>query len=179
MNCSTGSMRASSSARSSCSRPIFPALQSFISAAASSIIRCFRRCCICSAILRGAVCRVLRRWHPERYRHRSRRRNVSKEAMLVSNVDPSASRSLTGNRTTPRALVALADEALLEAVQRQTFRFFWEGAHPASALALDRRPRSARGPDDPVAVGGSGFGLMALIVAVERGWVGRAEALDR
>ncbi len=32
----------------------------------------------------------------------------------------------------------LSDEALLETVQRQTFRFFWHGAHPVSGLALER-----------------------------------------
>jgi hypothetical protein len=37
-----------------------------------------------------------------------------------------------------RALVALPDEQLLEGVQRQTFRFFWEGAQPDSGLARDR-----------------------------------------
>ena len=37
------------------------------------------------------------------------------------------------------------------------------GARPA--------PHDASESDDPVATGGSGFGVMALIVAVERGWV--------
>ena len=75
-------------------------------------------------------------------------------------------------------LAELPDEALLEALQRQTFRLFWEGAHPVSALSPDRRSRLA--PDtDLVAIGGSGFGIMALLVAVERGWVTRAAALER
>jgi hypothetical protein len=88
------------------------------------------------------------------------------------------------NDTTPAAalapgqLASLPDEALLEVIQRQTFRYFWEGAHPVSGLALDRRRRLPQ-PDDVVAVGGSGFGLLALIVAVERGWVARAPAVER
>ena len=79
---------------------------------------------------------------------------------------------------TPAKLAALPDDALLEAVQRQTFRYFWEGAHRSSGLALDRRTSGKRA-DDTVAVGGSGFGAMALIVAVERGWVSRSAALAR
>jgi hypothetical protein len=79
----------------------------------------------------------------------------------------------------PRALSALPDEELLEAVQRQTFRFFWEGAHPDCGLARDRIPAGARDREDLVVTGGSGFGVMALIVAVERGWVSRDEALAR
>jgi len=78
-----------------------------------------------------------------------------------------------------RALAELPDEDLLEAVQRQTFRFFWEGAEPASGMARDRTTTTADTPNDLAAVGGTGFGLMAIIVAVERGWVTRSEALER
>jgi hypothetical protein len=77
------------------------------------------------------------------------------------------------------SLAALPDEALLDIVQRQTFRFFWEGAHPASGLAYDRRTTQESPADDKVAIGGSGFGVMALIVAAERGWITRDEALAR
>lgn len=31
----------------------------------------------------------------------------------------------------PKALAALPDEALIDAVQRQTFRYFWDGADAA------------------------------------------------
>src|SRR5262245_28510075 len=34
----------------------------------------------------------------------------------------------------PKTIAALPDDALLELVQRQTFRYFWEGAHPVSGL---------------------------------------------
>lgn len=78
----------------------------------------------------------------------------------------------------PKALAALPDDALVDAVQRQTFRYFWDGADAASGLALDRRT-VGREPDGKVAIGGSGFGIMALIVAVERGWVTREAALER
>jgi hypothetical protein len=84
------------------------------------------------------------------------------------------SRSAVGPPADP-----LADEQLLDLVQRQTFRYFWEGAHPVSGLALDRCHRRAEQPDTPVSIGGSGFGIMALIVACERGWIGREQALAR
>jgi hypothetical protein len=77
-------------------------------------------------------------------------------------------------------LASLPDDALIEAVQRQTFRFFWEGAHPVSGLAYDRRTtREHQADDDKISIGGSGFGVMAVIVAAERGWVTRDEALAR
>jgi len=79
----------------------------------------------------------------------------------------------------PAELLKLNDDALLEAVARQTFRFFWEGAEPASLMARDRTRTDQDPPDDLVAVGGTGFGVMALVVAAERGWVARAEAVSR
>ncbi len=77
------------------------------------------------------------------------------------------------------ALAALSDDDLLETVQRQTFNFFWEGAHPNSGLALDRRTARRERTNHKTAVGGSGFGIMAIIVAVARGWISRKAALER
>ncbi len=81
--------------------------------------------------------------------------------------------------TSPAELAELADEELLEAVQRQTFRFFWEASHPVSGLAPDRCTTTTVPTDDLVTTGGSGFGAMALIVAAERGWITRAAAIER
>jgi hypothetical protein len=77
----------------------------------------------------------------------------------------------------PRA--GLPDAALIDLVQRQTFRFFWEGAHPLCGLARDRAGLATDPGDDLVGTGGSGFAVMAIIVAAERGWVTRDEAANR
>jgi hypothetical protein len=91
-----------------------------------------------------------------------------------------ASRAGSGIPRDPAKLAELADDALLEAVQRQTFRYFWEGAHRGSGLAYDRRRSGARADDAAaVTIGGSGFGVMALLVAAERGWIARDAALER
>ncbi|TDU25771.1 hypothetical protein DFR24_4216 [Panacagrimonas perspica] len=79
----------------------------------------------------------------------------------------------------PAMLLGLSDEALMDRVQRQTFRFFWEGAQASSGLARDRIPAFSHSPEDQVAIGGAGFGVMALIVAAERGWVSRDVAVNR
>ena len=67
------------------------------------------------------------------------------------------------------------DAALLEAVQRQSFRYFWDFAHPVSGLARER----SNGDPDVVTTGGSGFGFMAIVIAAERGWITRDDAIDR
>ena len=69
----------------------------------------------------------------------------------------------------------MTDEQLLDMVQQYTFRYFWDYAHPVSGLARER----SNGNPNIVTTGGSGFGLMAIIVGTARGWITRAEALDR
>jgi hypothetical protein len=73
----------------------------------------------------------------------------------------------------------LSDEHLLDVVQRQSFHYFWGGVHPMSGLARDRVGRNDDPTDDAVAIGGSGFGVMAIIVACERKWVTRKQARAR
>lgn len=70
------------------------------------------------------------------------------------------------------------DEALLDLVQRQTFLYFWDGSHPECGMAFDR-DSARRAVDSPIATGGTGMGVMSMIVAVERGWIGRADAVAR
>lgn len=69
----------------------------------------------------------------------------------------------------------LSDDELMTLVQKQTFRYFWDYAHPVSGLARER----SNGGDEIVTIGGSGFGVMALLVGAERGFVTRQEAAER
>jgi hypothetical protein len=68
----------------------------------------------------------------------------------------------------------ISDSALLTRVQQQTFQYFWNFGHPVSGLA---RERTSSG--DIVTTGGSGFGIMSMLVAVQRNFITRAEALSR
>jgi hypothetical protein len=68
----------------------------------------------------------------------------------------------------------LSDEALLNLVQEKTFEYFWSFGHPVSGMARERNTSG-----DLVTSGGSGFGLMSMIVATERGWISRNEAVSR
>jgi hypothetical protein len=68
----------------------------------------------------------------------------------------------------------LSDDELLTLVQEQTFRYFWDYAHPVSGLARERL-----GSGELVTIGGSGFGLMAIITGIERNFITRQEGFDR
>lgn len=67
----------------------------------------------------------------------------------------------------------LNDEQLMDLVQRQTIRYFWDYAHPVSGLARERSNIAYDYGDEVTTTGGTGFGVMALIVGVERGWLPR------
>ena len=70
-----------------------------------------------------------------------------------------------------------SDDRLLEYVQKQTFRYFWDFAHPVSGLSRERVHIGDERDLDVVTSGGSGFGIMAVLIAVERGWIKRDAAL--
>jgi hypothetical protein len=63
---------------------------------------------------------------------------------------------------------------LLSVVQSQTFKYFYDFAHPASGMARERNTSG-----DLVTSGGSGFGIMALIVGMERNFITREQGLER
>lgn len=88
----------------------------------------------------------------------------NKEESVTDPVDP----------VTPPASTTAEDKALLDKVQEATFRYFWDFAHPVSGMA---RERSNSG--DMVTTGGTGFGVQAIVVGVHRGWVTRAQAVER
>src|ERR1700752_573308 len=62
----------------------------------------------------------------------------------------------------------IPDSVLLETVQRQTFRYFWNFGHPVSGLARERDNSG-----DIVTSGGSGFGIMAIIAGIDRSFITR------
>lgn len=68
----------------------------------------------------------------------------------------------------------ISDSALLDLVQKQTFKYFWDFGHPTSGLARERNTSG-----DVVTSGGSGFGIMAMVVAVQRNFITRADAVTR
>lgn len=70
----------------------------------------------------------------------------------------------------------LTDDQLLDVVQKQTFRYFWDFAHPVSGLARERSNETFGYGQDVVTTGGTGFGIMSVIVATERGWITRDTA---
>jgi exo beta-1,2-glucooligosaccharide sophorohydrolase (non-reducing end) len=69
----------------------------------------------------------------------------------------------------------MSDDEQLTMLQEECFRYYWEGAHPDAGMTLENIP----GDDRIVATGASGFGIMALLVGVDRGFITREQGLAR
>ena len=68
----------------------------------------------------------------------------------------------------------ITDQELLTLVQKQTFKYFWDFGHPTSGMARERNTSG-----DVVTTGGSGFGIMSILVGIERGFISRTDGLNR
>jgi hypothetical protein len=68
----------------------------------------------------------------------------------------------------------ISDQELLTKIQETTFRYFWDFAHPVSGLARERNTSG-----DIVTIGGSGFGVMAVLVGIHRNFITRTEGVER
>src|SRR4051794_31077807 len=82
----------------------------------------------------------------------------------------------TAKAARPAIQKNLTDDQLLDLVQKQTFRYFWDFAHPISGMARERSNTSFDYGNEVVTSGGTGFGVMGVIVATDRKWIGRDTA---
>jgi exo beta-1,2-glucooligosaccharide sophorohydrolase (non-reducing end) len=69
----------------------------------------------------------------------------------------------------------LTDDELLTMLQTECFRYYWESSGPHSGMARENIP----GDDRIVATGASGFGILALIVGMDRGFITRTQGIAR
>jgi hypothetical protein len=68
----------------------------------------------------------------------------------------------------------VSDSALLDMVQLQTFKYFWDFGHPVSGMSRERNTSG-----DLVTTGGTGFGVMSILVGIQRNFISRVEGLQR
>jgi hypothetical protein len=103
--------------------------------------------------------------------------NVIISKSLLSAADspitnPLAFSFVTAIDSTPK-FPLISDSALLTLVEQQTFNYFWTGADQNSGMAKERMSETQ------VTTGGSGFGIMSMLVGVQRGFITRTQALTR
>ncbi len=94
----------------------------------------------------------------------------------------------TGNKPKVKSLIhvsefdKISDDSLLTLVEYRTFQYFRDGSEPVSGMARERYHVDGIYPEndkDIVTTGGSGFGVMAILVGIDRGFITRKEGLDQ
>ena len=69
---------------------------------------------------------------------------------------------------------AMTDDELLDMLEEANFRYFYYYGHPVSGLTRERY-----GSGNTCTSGGTGMGIMAIIVGIERGFITREEGAQR
>ncbi len=76
----------------------------------------------------------------------------------------------------------ISDDSLLTLVEYRTFQYFWDGAEPTSGAARERYHSDNVYPENDkhiVTSGGTGFGVMAILAGIERGFITRQQGYER
>jgi len=83
----------------------------------------------------------------------------------------------------PQPTIAPQDRLLLEDLERRSVLYFWNESDPSTGLVLDRASADggrAKGPSGNIAsLAATGFGLTAICIGAEHGWIPRALAQTR
>jgi hypothetical protein len=131
---------------------------------------------------------VAGRWRAVLQSFRSRGGRALATLVLVSIWAPAvpcqtARGGIAGAHGVPGGRISQSDDRLLEDATQRAFRYFWDQSDPSTGLTRDRvrvdgSPHD-EGHRDVASIAATGFGLTALCVAAERGWVTEAAARDR
>jgi hypothetical protein len=76
----------------------------------------------------------------------------------------------------------ISADSVFNLVEQHTFQYFWDGAEPNSGMARERYHVDGDYPEHDINVvtsGGSGFGVMAILVGIERGYITRQQGFER
>ncbi len=85
-------------------------------------------------------------------------------------------------KASTNAAVTLTDDSLLTLVQYRTFQYFWHGAEPVSGAARERFHADNVYPENDkniITSGGTGFGVMNILVGIERKFITREQGYQR
>lgn len=88
----------------------------------------------------------------------------------------------TAPESSPTKVEKLTDVQLIDLVEKQTFKYFWDFAEPNSGMARERFFPDGKYPENDshiIAVGGSGFGLMSIIAAANQQYITKEQAVER
>ncbi|GAA3653132.1 glucoamylase family protein [Flavivirga jejuensis] len=87
---------------------------------------------------------------------------------------------IPGSDDDPVVIVPLSDEEMMDLTQKETFKYFWDFAETNSGAAKERyHPENPTLNQNVVTTGGTGFGLMSILVGIERDFITREQGILR
>lgn len=101
--------------------------------------------------------------------------NSSLQSASGGNLQTPINNSFVTGLDSSRKFAVLTNSQLLDKIQQQTLKYFWDFAHPSSGMIREGTKHSP----DIVTSGGTGFGVMALIAGMERGFIDKMQGLGR
>ncbi|MGM0546906.1 MAG: glucoamylase family protein [Bacteroidota bacterium] len=101
---------------------------------------------------------------------------------IISCSTSQSPQSEADDRSDTSEVEQISEDSLMTLTQERTFQYFWDGAEPNSGMAPERYHVDGDYPQNDehvVTTGGSGFGIMAIIVGMERNFISQQEGIDR
>jgi hypothetical protein len=109
-----------------------------------------------------------------------RRRDFVRQALATLGCLPLArfAGAVTPSAAIPAGLSA-EDDQLLDEIERLTFQYFWDQANPKTGLVKDRCNVHSSDNGTVASIAATGFGLTALCIGANRGYISRRAAEGR
>ncbi len=108
-------------------------------------------------------------------------KSISLHVLFVAQLNIVLFCSCQSKKTEPTSSPQISDDSLLTLVEYQTFQYFWDGAEPTSGGARERFHTDNIYPENDkhiITSGGTGFGVMAILVGIERGFIKREQGYE-
>ena len=99
---------------------------------------------------------------------------TSLKSVSDGNLRSGIERSFITSIDSSRKFPLISEDALLDLVQKRTFRYFWDLSHPVSGMIRERNADA-----NIYTSGGTGFGIMSVVTAIHRNFITRAEGFAR
>src|ERR1700746_1961250 len=107
------------------------------------------------------------------------RREFLRTALIGSAVFPLAGKIVPSDVFLPQDPAIRGDLELLDQLERSAFEFFWNEADPHTGLVRDRARADGGDGAHKSSIAATGFGLTALCIGAQRGYLSRSELIAR
>jgi hypothetical protein len=109
----------------------------------------------------------------------SSRREFLRTALIGSALFPLAGKVVPSHVFLPRDPASGGDLELLDQLERASFEFFWNEADPHTGLIRDRARADGGDTRHKSSIAATGFGLTALCIGAQRGYLSRSQIVER